>query len=705
MSLATKDGHTKLDGETAFQGDAVSGQDIQSLSVGGPKQPVNSHISFPAAPTAVPKRTLRRRVLGSLGLLGTRPLPKRISARDRKKLRYGRFIRATPATTSVRRLAGNWNDVKNLMVKVEANPRAAPRKVPKHKEILIPEETVGLLVGVSKASFGENIYFSSVRNGCRIHILPPSEGDGVHRRAILSGSEHASELVKDSIARAHLSQTNGDPLVEMAKPIVPIFASTLSMRQKNIPVPLVRGVWYTDREDSLSLDEVLEHRSSINSVKEFSEHIDDLTRVQRKSPKKTPGLPSVPCQQLVAREILALFKQEDNRTYLSTAALNGALEYLSKREMFATARDVFTLAEQVATVDTYNILLDSAARRQDKRAFRFFLHCMWRVHIRPNSLTWVKLLKAMVLPSHKASLINHMAQNGHMNDIRSIRSPLHLTIEDSFFVHLESGQGVESFIDLMVKTLGADWFSSSILAQMFAVIARLKDYNALEKLLKICTEHDLAIDSDSLTPIVGMFRGNVFNAIHHTVQLLKGPLFKLYRETYERLFLIAYKSRRYNICRVLWYYACMERKVTYKMRKAVLSSLTSNVSIVMKDKDIGRIWRTNAGKAIVGIEKQAQHPFPKDIIKALPAEFKYAPDLYLRTLQPMGPGRDLQLRLASCIINRDIERGVLFGSRHPLGVMLEAAAMEDREWAGEPRPLTWIMGNIIKIPLRFKRKV
>jgi hypothetical protein len=570
---------------------------------------------------------------------------------------------------------------------------------------MIPEETVGLLVGVVDTTYRENIYFSSVRNGCRVHILPPSEGDGFDRKAILSGTEHARELVKDSIARANYLQVGGDPLVDMVKPPVPIFSSTLAMRRKNMRVPLIRGVWSTEPGESLDLDEVLEHRSPINSVKEFVEHIDDLTRVLRKSSRRTPGPPSVPCQQLVAQELLALFREDENRKFFSTGALNLAVEYLCEREMFSVARAVFNLAQDVATVDTYNLFLESAARRQDKKAFRFFLHTMWRAHICPNSMTWIKLLEAQILPSHKANLINYMAENGHMNDIGTIRSALQLTIEDSFYVHVESGQKVESFVDLMVKTHGANWFSPSLLAQMFSVIFRLKDFDALEDLLKICIEHDLAIDSNSLIHIVGMCRGNVFNAVHYAIRLLNRPLFTLSADTYERLFLLAFKARRYNICRVLWRYACTEDKVTYKMRKAVLSSLGSNVSIVKKDNDIGRIWRTSAGKVIVGIEDLAQHPFPADIINALPVEFKHKPHLYLSRFQPTGPSRDIQHRLAHCIINRDIEASVKYECQFSLGVMLEAAVKMDREWAGQPWPLTWLMSNAIKVPVKRREDV
>jgi hypothetical protein len=700
-------GGTKLDGRRKREGDIIPGQDAQDAPAAGPKEPVDSFISLPdVLPTELTQNKARRyrRVLGSRGLSRTKRQSRALSVRDRRLLRSGDFIaRRFAVKQSARpdRLIPTWRKVKALLKHLQDSPRSGPRKGSKHSEVLIPEETVALLTGVSDNSFKENIYFSSIRNGCWVRILPPSEGDGLSRKAILSGSEDAKELVKESIARAHMLQISGDPLIEMAKPPVPVLSSKLAMHEKKLPVPLIRGVWSRSMKRPQSLDQVLSFRQDITSVKAFLEHIEDLTRVDRKSHRKTPGPPSVPYQQLVGQELWALFQGDHNRKFFSTVALNCTLEYLCKHEMFTSVREVFNSAEQFATVDSYNILLDSAARRMDRRSFYVFLNSMRRKRVQPNPSTWIALLKGMATPASKASLIQYMAQKGLLDDPGSIQSVLRLTIDDSLRLHLESGQGVESFVDMMAKTHGANWFNSTLLAQMFRVIARMKDYDALEQLLKVCNDLRFPIEGSSLTPIMTMFRGNIFNAIHHAIRLLKRPMFKFDRENYETIFLLAYKSRRYNVCRVLWYFACTENKVTYKMRQAVLTSLTRNVSIKSTD-DIQKIWLTSAGNVISGMELVGLRHFPADIIKNLPVEFKEEPLLYLaRGYQPKGPSRDLQLRLANLVIAQDVQLGPRFRIDFPLGIMLEAAATMDREWAGKPWPLTWLKQNAIEVPMKL----
>lgn len=707
-----------IGGEGSVEGTGSDGG-AEGLPSTGPKRPVGSLAHVADVTTGSTQRRPQRQTVLSQTFTrhsaATVPnefprkakLAKKMSVRDRRKLRYGTYLDAQDAGHLYRQPVGSWGDMRDLLEKIENDPRTGVRKGTKHKEIFIPEETVALLAGVTDTGMKDNVWYVHVRNGCRVHILHPREGDGVHRKAILSGSEHVMELVEERINRAHRMQVSGDPLVEVGKPSVPIFASTLSMRKQGASVPLVRGTWSLDQRTPMTLDDVLASHPSINSVKEFAEYIEDLT-LARGQPinQKAQGRRAVPHHELVARQILTLFRQASSHKFISTAALNRALIYLCDHEFLSTARVVFSIAEQVATVDTYNILLRSAARRQDKIEFRRFLRSMSRAHIRPNPQTWLALLEALVTPSAKASLLNQLVHKGYMNEVSTIRSALQLTIEDSLFVHLESGQSIDSFIALMVRTYGADWFSPSLLAQMFAVITRLKHYTAMEHLLNICTEHSLALDSDSLIQIMLMFRASVFSAVNYTIQFLNRPMLQLSREAYERLFLIAFKARRYNICRVLWRYACMDRSVTYKMKQTVLSSLTRNVSAKKDSNDIGNIWRVGAGKVIVGLDlHRERYTIQESLVNELPPEFRQNPLLYLTSgFKAQGPDRDLQHRLANLLVKRDIHLGATaFKPRYPLSMMLESAAILDREWEGKPWPLTWVMQNAIKVAVKRRR--
>lgn len=682
--------------------DVLTGSDIESLSATGPKMPVESLTGITDMYSSQSERTLRRRVLTSRGLAPRSAFSNQMSSRDRRKSRYGRYVEERPARDQFARSEGSWNDIRDLLQEVQGADHGKKRGI-HHKEINIPEETVALLSGMTDTAMQENIWYVPIHNGCRVQVLSPREGDGVHRKAILSGTERVLELVEDHINRAHEQQTSGDPLVDFPKPPVPIFASTVSMQLKNIPVPVIRGVWSFGRGSPIPLEQVEASRSSLHTVKDFAEYIEDLTCARVLTPHEKTHKPRFQHHQLVAWHIKEAFRKDLNYQLLSTAALNRALSFLCHNELLSTARYVCFKAVQVATTDTYNMLLEATARRQDKRAFRRLLHSMSRAHIRPNSRTWLTLLSALITPSEKASLVNYMMQNGHMTDISTIRGALQHTIENSLLVHLESGESIDSFFTLMLESHGADWFSPSLLAQMFETIARLKDYRAMDRLVHICIENYLMIDSDSLTSIVRMFRADVFSAVHYTILLLNRPGFQLSSETYERLFLTAFKACRYNICRVLWRYACMDESVTYDMRQAVFLTLSRNRSIKQDTNDMLNIWRVNAGKVIVGIDLHLErYRLSESIIKDLPSEFRQNPFSYLSSgFKPLGAERDLQLKLAAHLVWRDIEHGAQrYRPLYPLGLMLDAAAVMDREWAGKPRPLTWMLQNALKVSVK-----
>lgn len=599
--------------------------------------------------------------------------------------------------------------MKDILERGEENPRAGSRRSHKQKELHIPEETVALMAGTTEAGMAENIYYVAVRNGCRVHILHPREGNGIHRKVILSGSERAIELVEDSIMRGQTMQNSGDPLVEIAKPPFPIFTSIDTMRRKKLPVPLVRGVWTEPEENQMGVQEIIDHRPSPTTVKEFAEYIEDLTRAPEPNAReKVRSGTQTTLRDLVAPRILQLFRQDSNQQLFSSAALNQALVYLCDQELLSTARAIVTRAEHVATADTYNVLLRAAARRQDLKTFRRFLVYMNRVHIRPNPETWLVLLEAMVTPSAKAALVTHMVQKGHLAETGAIRTALQLTIQDSLQVHLQNGQNVESFIGLMVKTYGANWFSASLLSQMFSVISRRDDFTAANELLKFCFDNQLQLNNHILNSIIAMCYRNIFTAIDYTLLFLRQPNFRISRLNLEYLFRSAFKGQKYNICRVLWRYACLYGFVTTKMKETVFSSLRRNESLKKYTNDASKLWQVNSGKVIVGLEmhlprRQGDKPlYPDQITDLLPSEFRDNPFSYLTSgFKPQGEERDLQLRVAYMVMKRDIKSGSFrYSPEFPLSVMLESAAILDREWHRKPMPLSWTLQNAIQVPLR-----
>ncbi|KAI2793220.1 hypothetical protein POX_b03271 [Penicillium oxalicum] len=627
-----------------------------------------------------------------------------LSPRNRRQVRYGEFILANENRDGVSPDSRTWLDMRDLLITIQRQTKGASRRGTKYKEMLVPEETVALLAGASTPGKAaeENLWHLPVRHGCLVQVLPPERGDGLCRKVVLHGSEGTLEAVEEMIKRQQERQAKGDPLVEIQRPPVPIVASAQKLRKLKRPVPLIRAVWATSQDDRHPpyVTKIIEQSPSISSVKEFADHIEDLVSARLTHPiraARLEGSSEIPLPRRVAEHIGRLFRRDSLRKYLSTAALNSALRYLYKHEFLHIARDVFGAAEYLATVDSYNVLLRSAALRQDRRMFEFFLQAMAKRRICPNADTWLVLLQAMLTQKSKAAIIKEMAKKGYLKDISTTRSALQLTISDSFFVHLESGQDVHSFFELMVKTNGADWFTASLLSQMLNVTLRLKNYPAMQELLDICDEYHLDMNSSCLMQVLHMTSDDIFAALEHTMRIMKRSSFKINREVMSKLFFMAYNGFHYNLCRVLWHYACLQDLVTQDMRNLVLDSLVRNASLETASEDIRKIWHVCAGKVIVRRDSRARFRIKPEHLEQLPSEHRDNPFLYLVSgYKNLGPERALQLQLAKVFINRD----VLTNSRprFPLALMLEAAAVMDQEWRGKPWPLAWMLQNSIGIP-------
>ncbi|KAE8364415.1 hypothetical protein BDV27DRAFT_145309 [Aspergillus caelatus] len=626
---------------------------------------------------------------------------KSLSVRDRRKLRCRLFFtkRMNPEAKWRWTL---WTKLEELFERMEQNTTVWKKRGIKHKEMLLPEETVALLAGATDMAMKENVWYVPVHNGCKVHVLHPRESEGQYRKVVLSGSERVVELVGDRITHAKSLQEMGDPLVDIRKPPIPVFPSLETMARKNIPVPIIRGVWdfYKSAKDPANLGTLLPLSQNLSSVREFAEHVDEVAR-SLPSYKASPGSSH---QKQVAKSLLSLFQNERYHGFLSTAALNTALSFLLDHEFVRYARMIFLRAEHVVTVDSFNILLKFAAQKQDMRLFRQFLLTMPRLNIRPNPYTWLTFLDCLVSPKAKASLVSRMMQKGYLNESSAMRTALQATIQNTFRAHLEGGKSVDSFINMLIDTQGANWFPPSLINQMLNVAARRKDFSAMERLLQICKQQGFAVKGSTVNQIVLLFRKDIFSLLRFLFQFIDRPERVLTKDSWEKMFLMAFKGRHYNICRVLWRYACMYRGVTYNMRQSVLTSLLRNTSFRKTGGQYNQLWLTSAGKVIVGIDLHLpDYPLKESFADLVPSEFNRNPVASLATgFKPTGGEREKQQLLASKLVLRDTEVGAMYRPSRSLNIMLEAAAVLDQAWKSAPRPTQWLMQNAIKVSVKRK---
>ncbi|OJJ51446.1 hypothetical protein ASPZODRAFT_148724 [Penicilliopsis zonata CBS 506.65] len=625
---------------------------------------------------------------------------KRMSITERRRLRYHIYVSQCERERGLKQKLVPWAEAMDLLEKMQQRDHAWTKKGSKFsKEIRIPEETVALLGGLT--AIEENVWYVPVHNGCRVHVLSPQESDDMNRRVILSGSERVVELVESRILQAQKSQEMGDPLVEFRKPPVPVVPSSEALARNNVPMPLIRSVWTHDHYSHKTTMHELPPDLTMRSVKDLAEFVDDLTRAQIPSGFiKAQGVESA--QDFIVRTIKIVLLLDANQKLISTGALNRALSYLCDNEFLSTARRIFSRAEHVATTDTFNILLESASKRQDLQVFFRFLTAMSRLNIKPNGRTWMAFVNMTVSSKVRQSLLMYVTSKGYLAGVHDLRSAHHSAIQQEFLAHLEDGGSVDAFVDAMAQSQYLNWFNGTLVNQMFGVAARLKDFSVLQRLREICDERRVPVDSSTLNHIIPAFRANIHSALRYVFWVMDRGSSQLHRETYERLFLIAFKNRCVNICRVLWRYACLHQAVTYKMKQCVLVSLSSNKPQAAKD-IVDKLWKTGAGKTIVGLDlHRPTLQLPPSIMKDVPSEFSDNPVAYLASgFREQGAARDAQLRVAKALVHRDIQVGSSYRPEKPLRHVLEEASTMDLKWQNTPRPIQWMLQNAIPVPVKL----
>lgn len=629
--------------------------------------------------------------------------------RDRRRLRHRAFLKDPPKwVAGAKQDWRKWTHIRRLLDRLQRDHPLWVGRGLKHQVLKVPEETVALIGGVTDIALKENILYAPIRHGIRIHILPPRESEGHLRKMVVSGSAGGVREVSERILGAVRLQAGADPLIDIRKPPVPVYPSIDALRRKNMEIPRMRGVWdfYRAKANLLPIEVLLEGQFEPETPRELLEFIEDLIGSRMSGPyrrQKGGTRRQMSRNQSVEHALVDLFRSQDNRRILSTAALNKALGFLCNRNLRAS-RIVFARAEHVATVDSYNILLRSCAKRQDVRLFIHLVHTMGKKEIRPDAYTWVALLNCPITTEVKVRLFTYIHQRGILTHVGAMRSALQATIADMLALHLDSGKDMDAFIQTMRNSYGANWFTPSMINQTLYVVSNRKNRPALHRMLELCDEHGLEIDASSLMHILPMYRASIFDALVFCYPYITRPRFRMTRELYEKLFLIAFKGRCFNVSRVLWRYACMHGMTTYRMKMCVLSTMTTNVpKRAATSNPIDTIWRSSAGKVIVGVDLHCtDRPGEDYFLEHTPAQFRRNPVLSLTTGFKSGDEREHQLQLATELVRRDIELGRRYAPVLPLAMLLDAAALVDVEWRNIPHQPDWMLKHAVMVPVAWE---
>ncbi|CRG85268.1 Putative membrane protein ycf1 [Talaromyces islandicus] len=630
--------------------------------------------------------------------LERRPYKERMKAAYRNHVQGYRRLKGLPTN------APHWSEVMALLEEMCAElPKESSQT--NRKEIFVREETVAHLCGMPMSD--ENIWDVSARNGCRIRVLDLSESKGMYRRAVISGSTRALELVETRIRKIEHSQEdqryNPKNLLGIHRPPMPIIPSILALHEKGAPVPVIRCVW--DDVGSVELEPLKEldpaWRVPAYSVPGFTWYVDQLIR--RQSVARSLAAQSSKKTIDVERSLVTLFTRPELKPYFSTGALNLALEYLCRHEHLSSARLIFNQSLTVATTESYNIFFRSTARRQDLIFLKTLLQKMQTLGVRPNGQTWIAFLQCLISPSPRHQVMVRMRELGLLKDRRVLWDVLEYNIDIILTAHFRDGGDISSFLESLEKIYGKDAVSIRLLNLILTELAPSREDSRLVEALNAFKKYQLTPSNKTINLAFTFFR-SFYMAIPALSQVLQTCESFLSASNYEKMFTLALRSKSYNACRVIWTYACMRGMTSPLMRHMVLKSLRNHAA----DQPLNtKKLSSYLGAVVAGLRYREKDITHSGHIQAIvPAAHAETPVLYATA--HMNASDLNRLRLNKRLITDDIKYGK---TREPvvgLFLMLDAAIRLDREipWfrTGENdmqgRPLAEILDLMMEVPCR-----
>ncbi|KAI4156155.1 MAG: hypothetical protein LQ340_000492 [Diploschistes diacapsis] len=303
--------------------------------------------------------------------------------------------------------------------------------------------------------------------------------------------------------------------------------------------------------------------------------------------------------------LLFLFRDEELQPCVSTLAFENALRFFYRHSLISDARTLFNIMVErriPIRTETFNMALRAAAGKKDLHNYTYLLRAMINQGLRPNEGTWVSLV--IVLESHAAKVA--VIENMRQLDLLSRADVIQAVAVDLLSSQLGQPAGVDSdatgTMQVFDSEFGDSWFSpkaGNVICEHLCKTGRPEQaVQFLETMVKracrpnrgtldILLTHCLMVLDDA-----GALR--LLKLFWHEYQVGTGGF------SYHVLFMIGWHIRSYNLCRVVWWAACIEGEVTYRMQELTMRSLLRNTPV--QTKNMSKVWMKEVGKVIVGIK-------------------------------------------------------------------------------------------------------
>lgn len=407
----------------------------------------------------------------------------------------------------------------------------------------------------------------------------------------------------------------------------------------------------------------------------------------------------------IARILEDLFNDSSLTEILTVRAFDTACSFLVKHSLIPTTRVLFSRMDELGlsfNAGAFNGLLRGAASRKDLHNFTFFLHAMIRRGVKPNGETWIALLMAIQTRAVKLLIVGIMKERGILDRTTVLIGAVNQIIEDELVAHLESGQEIAAFLDLMDRDHGSEWLSVSAANRMLEELGGRGLLLQCVDVLSFMEQRGIKPNTVTLNTLLGHCSRQ--RDLDGAIRVLRifDSLFAIYpgKNHFHQLFILAWKKQLLNCCRVLWRYACMAAAVSFRPQELVVNSLAGSMS--SQQKSMAEVWRCTVGKCIVGVGHGDGSPDSALRLNSVRELVTMA-----ETASPASahPGF---AALARQVVTEDLEAANHYRPKCLLADKLEDALAMDRRWFREgtwkESSTMWKVENGIDVPVKRKSR-
>jgi pentatricopeptide repeat protein len=316
----------------------------------------------------------------------------------------------------------------------------------------------------------------------------------------------------------------------------------------------------------------------------------------------------------VTEIIRNLFKDPECKHAISRTACNEAMQFFVKINRLEDVRVLFVHMEMLnlpMVPETFNTMLRGAAKNEDLHNFHFILHLMLRRGLAPNGNTWIAFMMAHPDVRVKLHILAAMTDKGltaHPSIMKEVSQQL---VQPEIDSSLEQNLSQSQFVAHMDSRYGPEWLSLDSANRALHSLGARGLISRCWEFLNFMSSRFIQYDNYSINTILHHCKQatNLTGAVELLRSLPTRGNFRFVpdEETYRILFELAWRSRSYNLARVIWRYACLSAATTHTMRTRVFRSMLyvgyKNLRPTPRER-----WKQFAGPVIFGDNHHGEHP-------------------------------------------------------------------------------------------------